>query len=238
MNADLVELQKCRDSEEVDDVCGILTTASIPYKLGTNADIFAITSIGSTRDQDVIITVKLDDYDAARAALEQNYLKLDLPDDHYLISFSDQELIDLVAAPDDWNPYDVAHAKQLIQEKTLDVSEIEKSKHVQLSNLRKGKPASIYLILFAVNLTILIPILFYFGIVGPFFYLIIANIGIGWSFISMKQKFPHREHYHFDEKSRLIGRWVFWCNLLYVIFSLAVIMNVAHLDELIDQIMI
>ena len=45
--------------------------------------------------------------------------------DHYLFSFSDEELVDILAKPDEWSPFDYVLARKLLRERGLEFSQPE-----------------------------------------------------------------------------------------------------------------
>ncbi len=44
-----------------------------------------------------------------------------IPADHYLLGFTDAELVQILARPDEWSPLDVAYAQRLLQERGQEV---------------------------------------------------------------------------------------------------------------------
>ncbi len=127
---------------------------------------------------------------AARAATEREHLKIDLPADHYLLSSTDAELVEIVAHSSEWSGFDVAHARRLISQRGIDLKQIEDKVAEHIHRLRQGKPASERLIVFG----------WVFSFLGG-----LIGVGIGWSLASMKEKTPYGEFFTYDEKSRAIG---------------------------------
>ena len=48
-----------------------------------------------------------------------------IDDDYYLLSFSDDELIDVVSKSDEWNKFDVSLAKKLLKERGNEITNDE-----------------------------------------------------------------------------------------------------------------
>jgi hypothetical protein len=142
METDLIELNRCRSAEGVADTTDPLDAANIWYKVGSTAIIFDYTKIGGGDDPEVIVSVRREDYAAARTVLEEEYSKFDLPDGHYLLDSSDEDLVDIIGDPSGWNPFDVVHARRLAEERGLDPVLIEKKKAERIRKLKEGKPAS------------------------------------------------------------------------------------------------
>lgn len=191
MEPELIELSRCRDGEAVAEVCAILDSAGIPYTTGSTAPNFDISTIGSGNDAVVIISVRKHDFVAARSAMENEYLKYALPDDHYLKSFSNEELAEVLGKSSEWSPYDVAHARELAKAKGIDPAEIERLHDEKMDQLRKGKPASPALLICGWVFTLL------GGLIG---------LGIAWSICYMKEKTPDGDFHTYDEKSRQLAK--------------------------------
>jgi hypothetical protein len=85
MELELIELRRCRDGDSVAETESVLDAAQIPYRVGSTATNFDISTIGSGSDPEVIISVRRADFAAARAAMEEEYLKVELPADHYML---------------------------------------------------------------------------------------------------------------------------------------------------------
>mgnify|MGYP000055057660 FL=1 len=199
MELDLIELNRCRDAESVAETTGPLDSANIAYKVGSTAVNFDISKIGTGDDPEVIISVRKEDYAAARAVLEEEYSKYDLPDDHYLLNSSDEELADILAKPSEWNAYDVVHARRISKERGLDPALIEKKKAERIRKLKEGKPASKKLQAGGWAASILGCMIILGGLAG---------VGIGLSLCLMKEKTPDGDFHTYDAKTRKIGGFI------------------------------
>lgn len=80
--------------------------------------------------------------------LESVYLKTDLPENHYLTTSTNEELVEVVAHSSEWSPFDVAHARRLIGERGIDLKKVDQKRAEHLRQLRQGRPASKQLIFF------------------------------------------------------------------------------------------
>jgi hypothetical protein len=199
MVVEFLELSRCRDGESVEDTKSVLDAAGIAYRLASTAPCFDLSSIGTGSDPEVIISVRSVDYEAARTAMEEDFLKVDLPDDHYLLTSSDHELAEILGKPSEWSPFDVAHARRLALERGVDLEQIESQKRHRLEKLKRGKPASRKLLLAG----------WIFSALGGFF-----GVGIAWSICYMKEKTPEGEFYTYDARSRDIGKGMLFFSIL------------------------
>jgi len=127
----------------------------------------------------------------SRAERESEYLKTDLPADHYLLTSTDEELVEILAHPSDWCGFEVAHARLLITQRGIDLKKVEEKKVEHVHQLRRGRRASKKLIVFG----------WVFSVLGG-----LIGLGIAWSLASMKEKTSHGEFFTYDEESRAIGR--------------------------------
>lgn len=89
------------------------TTGALDASFGTNQNL-----------RKFVVQLSLADFERAQALLDAEYrAALDqLAPDHYLFSFTDEELFDLLAQPDEWSALDVALAGQLLRQRGRDVS--------------------------------------------------------------------------------------------------------------------
>lgn len=124
------------------------------------------------------------------AERESEYLKTDLPADHYLLASTDEELVEILARPSDWCGFDVAHARRLVLQRGIDLKLVEDKKAEHVHQLRRGKRASKKLIVFG----------WVFSVLGG-----LIGLGIAWSLVSMREKTPDGEFFTYDEESRAIG---------------------------------
>lgn len=203
MELNLIELNRCRDAESVSETTEPLDVAKILYRVGSTAVNFDLSKIGTGDDPEVIISVRREDYAAARAVLEEEYSKFDLPDGHYLLSSSDEELAEILAKSSEWNAFDVAHARRLAVERDIDSESIEKKKEERIQKLKEGKPASKKLLLtgWIFSFTTLL------GWVGGLLWLSgLIGIGVAWSLCYMKEKTPDGDYYTYDFKTREFGK--------------------------------
>lgn len=90
--------------------------------------------------------VQLRPADFARAqALEQQAAEAqtaNLPADHYLFAFSNPELYDVLLKPDEWNPLDVALARQLLTERGEPITPtlLEEMRRQRFEDLTRPEP--------------------------------------------------------------------------------------------------
>ncbi|MCB1228593.1 MAG: hypothetical protein KDK99_22510 [Verrucomicrobiales bacterium] len=212
MDSELIELRRCRDGDTVEDTKSVLDAAQIPYRVGSTATSFDISTIGTGSDPEVIISVRRADFSAARAAMEEEYLKVDLPSDHYLLTSPDEELAEILGKPVEWSPFDVAHARKLAEARGIEPADIERQSEERAKRLKQGKPASGSLLFFG----------WLFSVLGG-----LIGLGIAWSICFMKEKSPEGDFFTYDEKSREIAKPMFI--LACVMTGLALILRFSNI---------
>jgi hypothetical protein len=92
-------------------------------------------------EQTIYLKVRAADLDEANKALEEYYRDRlqDVDPDYYLFSFSDPELLDIVAKPDEWGHFDYVLARALLTDRGLEIPDeiIGQMKQQRLSQLAK-----------------------------------------------------------------------------------------------------
>jgi hypothetical protein len=92
----------------------------------------------NTVEPTIHLKVRATDLDKAHRALEEHYehqLK-DVDTDYYLFSFTDAELLDIVAKPDEWGHFDYVLARELLAERGLPIPD-ETIKQMKQQRLRQ-----------------------------------------------------------------------------------------------------
>src|ERR1700761_452434 len=93
----------------------------------------------NTVEQTIHLKVRSADLDEAHKALEEYYRHQlqDVDPAYYLFSFSDIELLDIVAKPDEWGHFDYVLARALLADRGLEISDetIEQMKQQRLRQL-------------------------------------------------------------------------------------------------------
>lgn len=172
-------------------VMDVLDKAKIAHQLLGDEGGFDVSTIGGGGNEpEKILNIRVSDYDAAREALEADSLKTDLPANHHLAHASDEELLDIMTHASEWSPFDVAHARRLLEEKGVDTAKLKEDREEKIARLMDGKPASKKLIFFGWVFC------FLGGIIG---------IAIALSINQTKDKTPLGDYYRYDRASRTIG---------------------------------
>ena len=77
----------------------------------------------NTVEPNIHLKVRVSDLDRANKVLEEHYKHQlqDVDPNYYLFSFTDTELLDIVAKPDEWGHFDYVLARELLAERGLPI---------------------------------------------------------------------------------------------------------------------
>ncbi|OJJ14363.1 hypothetical protein BKI52_43580 [marine bacterium AO1-C] len=100
---------------------------SIRYRFDRNYDVIRtnpehegsiLIKPGESLQNELALTVHTDDFDKAHDLLQQDVEKItEIPDEHYILQFDNNELQDIIQHPDEWNKHDVHFAKLLLKQR-------------------------------------------------------------------------------------------------------------------------
>ncbi len=115
----LVTFRTYQEPEQADALGKLLTEHHIPFEISQDRD--SLDGLYGGNSSQITYYVKLKEQDFARAddlLLKASESMLDHVDaDHYLYPFTDEELIDVLAKPDEWNEFDYRLARKILQER-------------------------------------------------------------------------------------------------------------------------
>lgn len=167
------------DGDTAEDFAAVLKQADIPYYIEEDAVVFDPSYANNQFNRDYHLKVRQRDFGRANQVLNEYYnSQLDKIDkDYYLFSFSDEELHDILAKPDEWGHFDYQLAKKLLAQRGKEVrpqqaEEFWKKRVTALSTPEGVKSSSI-----VVNY-----------IVAVFFFPV--GLFIGWHWTNAKKTLP------------------------------------------------
>lgn len=156
--------------------------------------------LGSSFSSDLLQEYELklhpDNFEKAEALLEKQAETMitDLPKDYYLLSFTDEELHDVVLKHDEWNEFDYLLARKLLEErgKAIDEAHLKTMRVERLNELSKPE---------AIN-GIWIGIGYVMALAGGFFGFI-----TGYVLMASRKTLPNGAMVHtYDEGTRKHGK--------------------------------
>ena len=153
-----------------------------------------------------------EDFDRAETALLEMARgeEEDVPADHYLQSFTDRELMEVLVRPDEWSADDAVWAQQLLRQRGKPVSSeaIELLRKARVDDLRAEEPAQTPWLFLGYVLALL------GGLLG---------IIIGWYINTSKKTLPNGERVSvYGPQDRKHGARIFILGLVMLVLWLAV----------------
>lgn len=192
----------------------LLNKNNIKTVLADNIAPVDITFSGSTLQNQYEIKIDPDDFTKAEEILEKDTENLlnQVDKDYYLLSFSDEELYDVLIKSDEWNVFDYKLAQKLLTErgKNIDPDMLTSLKKERLKILAKPEENQKPWI-----------------IAGYIFSLLGGGIGIviGYSLWTSKKTLPNGERvYSYNEADRKHGKTIFI--LGSIIFPLVLLVRI------------
>jgi len=197
-----VELLRSKSLEELEVVVHLLEEAGIACRVSSVKASNNYTQLGHLDEpEDGVVTVAQADFRAARDTLESAYAEEELPEGHFLRTGSDEDILAVLAEPDDWSAFDVAHARRLAQERGLDLSQQKVVAEKLRKNYEAGVPAPLWLIILGWVMVVVS--------CGTDLGLIFS-VGIGYRIAFWKVDRALGGFYLYDEPSRQTGKVLFY----------------------------
>ncbi len=150
------------------------------------------------------LMIRQSDFDKANNLLEDKALELlsNVNNDHYLFEFTNDELYEILAKPDEWNSFDYKLAQKILIDRGQNINDdlLKSLKQERLSELSKpDKGQGFWIIIGYIS-----------SLLGGFLGLI-----IGWFLMTMKKTLPNGEKvYVYSENDRKHGKRIFIIGLI------------------------
>ncbi|MDW3650398.1 MAG: hypothetical protein R8P61_25205 [Bacteroidia bacterium] len=203
MNSELRTLAKYRDPELARPISELLDRRGIPFVLEDASVALDVTFTGSPYIKEFLLRVPEQYFRKAQKIWEEDSEELiqGIDEDHYLYSFSDEELWEVLEKADEWSKLDFVLAKKILKDRGQEVEEkkIRQFEEDRLQELGKQATASFQWLLIG----------FMFSLVGGF-----IGMMIGYNF-QFKKTLPNgTQIYAYDEASRKKGMAIFYLGLI------------------------
>lgn len=196
--------RRFKPGHDVNTVVEQLRKHGIRVKLQDVSPDLDITFTGGSQQSELHLLVQQHDFERANDVLLE-YARNEvsqIPKDHYLHDFSDEELIELLSKPHEWHEFDVAVAEELVAQRGIDITqdELEWRQNQVVEEFRKPEKAHQAWLIVGMML----------ALAGGLF-----GLYIGWMFWKSKGTDPNgNEYYLYDEESRVSGRLMFFVSLI------------------------
>lgn len=195
MKEDFVTFQKFSNQNSAIELGVFFNENKLEYLLEDNSLSFDPTFANNDFGKEFCIKIKKYDFDKANNLLiEKSGNEIfEIDDNHYLLSFSDDELFDVILKRDEWNSFDVSLAEKLLKERGKEVSQekIEELKNSRILELSKPEQSQKGYIIVGYIFTVL------GGLLGIF---------IGWHLLTFKKTLPNGNRiYAYSDNDRKQG---------------------------------
>ncbi|WPO79857.1 hypothetical protein [Flavobacterium sp. KACC 22761] len=196
----------------------LLNNNNIKTVLADNIAPVDITFSGSTLQNQYEIKIDPADFAKAQEILEKDTENLlnQVDKDYYLLSFSDEELYDVLLKSDEWNVFDYKLAQKLLTErgKNIDSEMLASLKKERLQTLAKPEEPQKSWITAG----------YIFSLLGGF-----LGIIIGYLLWTSKKTLPNGERiYSYNENDRKHGKTIFILGT--IIFPLVLLIKILNAD--------
>lgn len=189
---------------QIKEVEGILNKKGIATQVTDNIPPIDSSFSGSTLQNDYELKILVADFDKAEKILDDNAEGLidQVDKDHYLFSFTDEELYDILLKSDEWNELDYTLAQKILKQrgKSIDTDLLQALKRQRILSLAQPEENQKPWIIAGYILAIL----------GGF-----LGIIIGYSLWTSRKSLPNGQKvYSYSEQDRMQGKNIFYIGLV------------------------
>ena len=202
--------RKFTSKDLTQDLIDLLDKESIPYQIKDNSASVDLTFTGNMA-QEVQVMIRQEDFAKANELLDQHAETIldQIDKNHYLFEFSNQELIEVLLKPDEWNELDVKLAQKILNDRGESVSEsfLQGIRKQRIEDLAKPEKEQSTWILVG----------YFMAFLGGLF-----GMGIGYYLWRHQKTLPDgRKVYAYQEKDRRNGKLIFILGFIcFVILSI------------------
>lgn len=195
MKEDFITFQKFSNQNSAIELGVFFNENKLEYLLEDNSLSFDPTFANNDFGKEFCIKIKKYDFDKANNLLiEKSGNEIfEIEDNHYLLSFSDDELFEVILKRDEWNSFDVSVAEKLLKERGKEVTQekIEELKNSRILELSKPEQSQKGYIIVG----------YIFSVLGG-----LLGIFIGWHLLTFKKTLPNGNRiYAYSDNDRKQG---------------------------------
>jgi len=211
MDPEFITYQKFNDIALANELATLLTSHHIKYFLQEEAQSFDPTFLYAD-NKEYTIRIQPDDFekvnDLLKQAVDESIAEVD--ESYYLLSFTDEELVDVIYKADEWNVFDVQLARKLLADRGYEMSDERVAEITQqrIEVLRKTESSQ----------TTPIGAGYIFALAGG-----VLGFFIGWHLWTYKKTLPNGERvFMYNENDRQHGKIIFYLSFAGLAVGLAV----------------
>lgn len=210
MIEEFITYKKFNNKNSAEKFGQLLEKEKIEYILENNSLSLDAPLTGNNFGSEFCVKINKSDFKTIDEILEKNAEEEinTIPDDYYLLTFSDEELIDIITKSDEWSTFDVSLAKKMLKEKGKEVTkeEIENIQNKRLLELSTPEKSQNGYIIAG----------YIFAILGGW-----LSIFIGWHLLTYKKTLPNgTQVYAYSENDRKQGNRIFIIGITFLVLWL------------------
>ena len=217
MNQEYLRFKLFPDKVTAEDFAEVLKQNNIDYRIEEDSVVFDPSYANNPLSKDYVITIKQSDFKSASHAYEEYFARQlnEVPEDYYLLSFTDDELMEILSRPDEWGAFDYQLAQQLLMQRGFEVTP-EKTDQLKARRYRELAQPEREPVKNIVGYYIISILFFPIGII------------IGWVWGYSKKQLPDGyKVYAYTTKVRDHGRTIFLISMIF--FVATVILRIVGL---------
>ena len=134
------EYLRFTDVEKATEYTSVLDKHNIPFELDDASMRFSLVSTNDPWESQFILKIKDEDIEKVEKVFESEIAKevKELPPDHYLYTFTDKDILDIIANQNDWTKAEVKLALEIAKQRNIELSavSIKSAKKVKEETLR------------------------------------------------------------------------------------------------------
>lgn len=204
----------------IEEIASVLDNHSIGYEIVDNEKDFDPSFVSNPGKIEYQLLVSRNDFEMASQVISDFYAhEISIPEDYYLLEYSNEDLKDILFKKDEWNEFDYEAARKILKSRGKDLTDEELSSlnEKRLQSLKNDyeKPEQVknYILFGYIFAIIGCVISLFWGI------LIFVSYAIALVFIKLKKQLPNGERvYYFNEKDRNHGKRILKLSLLFTAF--------------------
>lgn len=208
MTEDFLTYKKFNNKNSANKFAAILDQEKIEYAVENNSLSFDVSFSNNTNfGNEFCVKIKKSDFDKVDEILSKKSEEdiESIPHDYYLLSFSDEELIEVVTKSDEWSVFDVTLSKKLLKEKGKEVTaeQIEAIKNKRIQELSQPEKSQKPYIIAG----------YIFAVLGGW-----LSVFIGWHLLTYKKSLPNGDKvYAYSDEDRKQGNRIFILGIVFMI---------------------
>ncbi|BDD12498.1 hypothetical protein FUAX_49300 (plasmid) [Fulvitalea axinellae] len=204
--------RKFNDPGLANETAILLINSGIPAVLGNNSPSLDNTVTGGGANEETEVRIPKTYFEKAEAILKQQAEELveDIDKDHYLYSFTDEELFDILLKPEEWGELDRTLAPKILDErgKPVDEALVKQLRNQRIKDL--AKPDESHLLWVGAG--------YAFALLGGF-----LGIIIGYSLWKSRKTLPNGEKVSsYSVKDQMHGKYIFILGIILLPLYLAI----------------